>query len=462
MALKTSIFRAKQNFHKVVKSVLSESSPGGLKNFLAKAVAGTLGLKIASACLGYLSSLLLARFLGVEGYGIYAYGLAWVTLLRIPAMLGLAPLVVREVAIYRSKKAWGLVRGILLWSNNLVLTASITIALFAAFAARHLLPDSSNQTLSVFWIAMVSLPLIAWGNIKQGAMQALNHIVKAQLPELVVRPLVLLGLLCGVYLLSGRELAASWVMGMYSIATGTSFLMVSSFLSQCLPETVKSASPEYCTKEWIRAALPMLFIGGMYIINNQADIIMLGALKEPATVGMYSVANRAASLIVFILVAVNTSFAPTFASLYATGNLERLQKVVTKSSRLTFLVALPVATGLIVFGHWFLILFGSEFTAAKTTLNILCLGQLFNAFVGSIAVLLNMTGYQNDVALGVGISAVVNITLNAALIPHWGATGAAVATTSSTILWNILLIILTQKKLRIYPTVVGKLKGSQL
>jgi O-antigen/teichoic acid export membrane protein len=41
---------------------------------------------------------LLARMLGAEGYGIYAYAFALVTLLAMPAKAGLPQLVVRETA----------------------------------------------------------------------------------------------------------------------------------------------------------------------------------------------------------------------------------------------------------------------------------------------------------------------------------------------------------------------------
>ena len=452
-----SVAQLKQKVLKIAKLPVSHNS-NGLQGFLAKAVAGTFGLKVANAGLGYLVSLLLARFLGVEGYGVYAYGLAWVTLMRIPAMLGISSLVVRDLAVYQSKKSWGLAHGLLLWSNRVVLVASVTLALLAAYLVKYLLPDSSEQTLSVFWIAMCALPLVALSSIKQSVMQALNHIVKAQLPELLVRPLLLVGLLCGAYVLLKGQLTASWAMAIYVIATGIAFIMVSFFVNQSLPPKFKNIQPEYNRQEWIQTALPMLFIGGMYIINNQADMIMLGAITEPATVGIYAVANRAASLISFVLVAFNTSVAPTFASLYSRGNLDSLQQVMTKSSRLILLAALPIATGLIIFGHWFLLLFGSEFIAAKTTLTILCLGQLFNAFTGSVAILLNMTGHQNDTAIGVGISAVLNIILNATLIPQWGSAGAAIATTSSGIIWNILLVFFVYKRLKIYATAIGKIE----
>ncbi|MFW5961344.1 MAG: polysaccharide biosynthesis C-terminal domain-containing protein [Desulfohalobiaceae bacterium] len=71
------------------------------------------------------------------------------------------------------------------------------------------------------------------------------------------------------------------------------------------------------------------------------------------------------------------------------------------------------------------------------SLTILCLGQLFNAALGSVSLVLNMTGY--DTAKGVGIAAVVSVALNLLLIPLWGVIDSAIATCIALFIWNILL-----------------------
>jgi O-antigen/teichoic acid export membrane protein len=55
-------------------------------------------IKTSSVGFGFFTAVLLARMLGAEGYGIYAYAFALVTLLAMPAKAGLPQLVVRETA----------------------------------------------------------------------------------------------------------------------------------------------------------------------------------------------------------------------------------------------------------------------------------------------------------------------------------------------------------------------------
>jgi O-antigen/teichoic acid export membrane protein len=227
---------------------------------------------------------------------------------------------------------------------------------------------------------------------------------------------------------------------------------------QYLPKEIKNTIPEYETKRWIKSAISLAFIGGMQVIMAQTDIVMLKILKGPKWVGIYSVANRAATLVPFILVAVNQAFAPVVAELVASGRKEKLQKEVTYTARMVFAFSLPVALGFIFFGKFFLSLYGSEFIRGYTPLVILCLAQLVNAGAGSVGMLLAMAHYEREITIGIGVATVVNVFLNTLLIPKWGIEGAAVATGSSIIIWNFLLAWYVWKRLGIYSTVVGELR----
>jgi O-antigen/teichoic acid export membrane protein len=72
---------------------------------------------------------------------------------------------------------------------------------------------------------------------------------------------------------------------------------------------------------------------------------------------------------------------------------------------------------------------------------ILSLGQLFNACMGSVGVIMSMIGLERFVARGITIATLINLLFNIILIFFWGITGASIATTASIIIWNILLAL---------------------
>jgi O-antigen/teichoic acid export membrane protein len=95
---------------------------------------------------------------------------------------------------------------------------------------------------------------------------------------------------------------------------------------------------------------------------------------------------------------------------------------------------------LIFKGDWIIvILFGKEFAAASTALSILCLGQIVNVLMGSVGLVLNMTGNEKSTLRGVSITLVLNIILLAILIPPYKEVGAAIAVCASMICWNLIL-----------------------
>ena len=95
--------------------------------------------------------------------------------------------------------------------------------------------------------------------------------------------------------------------------------------------------------------------------------------------------------------------------------------------------------------------------ASGSALKILCIGQLVNASVGSVGVLLDMTGNEKDSAGAIGLGAGANVALNALLIPRYGVEGAAIATATSIVIRNILLSVRVRQRLNISPTIFGKI-----
>lgn len=416
--------------------------PGGA----GRGAAFTFGLRLVSTGLTYAVSVMLARLLGVRGYGTYALALEWLTFLTVPTALGMDRFMVREIAVYRTKEQWSELRGFLRWGNLAVLAASLTAALIGALVVTVVV--SQNGLRLSLYVAFATLPLMSLTTLRQAAMRGFDRIVGGGWPELVLRPLLILALTTlGWFLLP--EFSAPWAVAALGLATLIAFSVGAGLLARVL-RTAPQARPVYRSRVWLVTSLPFMLISATYVFNNKAGVLLLGVLGERTDVGLYTPASRGADLIALVLLAVNTAFAPTLARLYAQGKPRQLEAAVARSTRLITLVSLPVALGFIVFGRTFLAIFGPEFTAAQNALTILSVGQLVNAATGTVGTLLNMTGHERDTALVVGFSAAVNIGLNVLLIPRFGLTGAALATALGTLVWNVLLSYFVYRRLGFY------------
>jgi O-antigen/teichoic acid export membrane protein len=432
-----------------------KKTPLKLKERLIRDATGSLGLRVASIALNFLTSIVLARWLGKNGFGVYTYAMTWPAVLGIPATLGFNNLLVREVAIYSSQSDWGLMRGLLQWANAIVLVVSSLIALIAIAIILNLGQVSEPQMIASLCVAMISLPIVSLTSLRLATMKGLHRVVLGQMPEKLLAPLLFIILTISSYwFLRNQENIVVWMVALKLVALAITFVVGVVLLAGVLPQEVKQAKPEYKILTWLKDGLPFILLGGLAVINSRIDILMLGALKGAGAVGVYAVVSRVTSLIVFALGILNNVLSPTFATLYAEGKREQLQKLVTHSTRLISLFALVMTIVLIGLRYWILELFGTEFLQGETALIILSIGYLVNAMTGSVGLLLNMTRHANFSAATVAFAAFINICLNWLLIPKWGVNGAATATAISMIVGNVINAIWVRQKLGIQSTVL--------
>ena len=315
------------------------------------------------------------------------------------------------------------------------------------------------DNIATFWLALFLIPLISLNSAHQATLRGLHHVILGQLPESIIRPGLYIILLGISYISFYNQMTPFIAMAIQVMVSIIVFGFGVLWVFRYLPNQAKITKVSYDTPVWVRSAIPFLFLGSMQVINTSTDIVMLGLFRSSEEVGVYRVVTSGAQLVTFVLLAVNMALAPTIAKLYSIGDMQRLQRTITVSTHVILLVSLPIALVLIFFGQQLLYwLFGGEFELGASALAILCVGQLVNASMGSVGVILNMTGYERDSARGVAIGAGINIVLNLTFIPVWGIEGAACATAISMIVWNILLVIWVYKRLGIHSTVLGQLE----
>ena len=100
-------------------------------------------------------------------------------------------------------------------------------------------------------------------------------------------------------------------------------------------------------------------------------------------------------------------------------------------------------------------IFGPEFSDAATPLRILAIGYLVSAFCGPVGTVLNMTSAQRSSGVVMLVAVAVDILLLILLIPPLGATGAAISTASSMVIWNVSMAVVARRRLGVDATAIG-------
>jgi O-antigen/teichoic acid export membrane protein len=180
-----------------------------------------------------------------------------------------------------------------------------------------------------------------------------------------------------------------------------------------------------------------MFVSAIGIIMHWIDIIMLGILSNATEVGMYHPIERTAGLVRMILFAFAGIFAPIFSEHYFKKNKNGMKDSYQSSSKYILAFSLPIFIFLFIFSEPMLLVFGTEFQN-YFALKVLLLGIFIQTIFGLGSSTLTMSGYTKFNLLNVSIALVLNIISNSILIPLYGLTGAALATSFSLIVLSTL------------------------
>lgn len=421
----------------------------------------SIGLKAVFAFLGFATSVMLARLLGPSGLGVYVFALSIITIISLPAQIGLPQLAVRETAKQLGRSNYTAIYTFWRWAFRTVTVFSLFVSLLMGAVLYFALGGSEDTRSLTILMGIVTIPLLSWAKVQSACLRGLGYVVIGQVPENLVKPgLFLLLLAAAVTITPAQSIGPLYTMGLYVVAAVLTLILSTWLLIRMRPvreEGMVAPAPKLGERsEWRQAIIPLAMIGGLQLVNNYTDLIMLGFMRDDAEVGIYRSASQLAVLVVFGLQAFNQILQPQFSLLWNTNRFGELQSLLTVSSRIIFLLALPPAIIFFIFGEMILsVTFGAEFAAGYAALVILATGQVSNAFGGSVGALLNMTGHERETLMGIAVSALLNIGLNIVLIPPLGMIGAAVATACSLASWNLILVYRALGRLKLDATPLG-------
>lgn len=414
----------------------------GNRGAMVRSAGSTAAIQIVSTLVSFGSSLLYARVLGPHGYGLYAYVIAWTTILTIPVTLGLPPYLMREGA-----GRPGMTRALLRWADRRV---TVTGALVACLLAAVWFVPKAGETRELFVIAAL-IPLgTALGQVRQALLRSLHRVASSQWP-LVLGPCVLLLMMFALWLTRGSLHA--WEVTAAALA-GT--LLITLIGQVQLQRTTRADDPGQPLKLRLRTGLPFMVLGVLFLINSRLDVVMLGTLRGPSEAGVYAVVSRGAAFVTLLAAAANLVLAPRIADLHRTANHVSMQHLVTASAMRVLLLSLPIIFVLIAAADVLLrFLYGGVYVTGAAALRILVLGHLTTVLTSITSTVANMTGHERLTLYSVGISVFINLLLNLALIPAFGINGSAIATSLSLALFNFLQWYWVRTRVGVRPTALG-------
>ncbi len=392
---------------------------------------------MAVQLLGYfLARVLLARGLGVEGYGSFSLGLAVASFAVMLSLLGLHEYLPREVALAGSREEASRAVSTALAS---VLAIGAAVASLAAAArpleARLFGPEAADAIAAM----AASAPFQAGLQVLVAAARGLGRTRERILYIDVAVPLLWLASAAIVYLARLGAVAASVLYVLVSAAVFAAALV--DYSRTGLLRISMRLFTGRLARRLLAYSAPLLVAGVTAYVMNWTDTLMLGALRGTLDTGLYNAAAPLARLAPRLLEAAAYLYLPLAATVYARGGPRALSELYAATARLVYTASLPIIAPLVLYPRQLLTaFFGEPYAAAAPALVVLVAGYMAHLAAGPNGSTLIALGDTKAVTLYTAAAAALNVALNTALIPSHGALGAAAATAASYIASNAMAL----------------------
>jgi O-antigen/teichoic acid export membrane protein len=416
------------------------------KYYFLKQVSVAFVVRILGAGIGFCMSIAITRSLSPSDSGLFFLGLALFTVLATLSTLGLNTAFVRFIGAYAIEKNWKVVNGIFIKGLKASFFVSFILLILLITSSQHISEwvFDKPELSTILYALAFAIPSYAIYLITGFAFQGLQKpIISVFLQNICCQLLVIVLLFFSLFFnldITALDLAL--------IFTGSAiFTSLLGLTFWFLRKEAREAVDYSQTSELFSSAKPIWFAMSMTMVVQWAGQLIAGVYVSAEEVAYFSVAQRTAMLTSFVLLAVNLVAAPRFASIAKQGISSELRSTSLFCSRVMIVFATPVLIIMLTFPKFFMGLFGPEYVKAAPLLQILVLGQFINVVTGSVGFLLNMTGHEKDMRNVVFLSGPLAIVLCGILIPLYGVTGGAVATSIALASQNLLAVYIVKKRL---------------
>ena len=410
--------------------------------------------QLVGLVLAFAAQLVLARSLSEDGFGVYAYVFAWVTVLTYLAKLGFETTVLRFIPIYEVRKEWPLLVGTISFAERSILAVGVGVVLLG-WAVTFLYADKISESL--FYTFLIGLPIIpiwAFVWLRGSIVRAFGGVVSAIAPDRVFREFTVAAGV-GLLWLVGYAVSPMLAMAITLLGTGLGFLFVSWAKIRFRPQSTIGVKAEYLPASWTIATAPLLAITLLDVLLGRTGIFMVGAMVSTAEAGVFALISQISVLTLFLQNAIALVFSPKIARYHETGERAELQKLVTATSSWSFLGALAISLPIVLFASFWLSLFGPHFVKGAVALCILHAGYVVASSCGPVVDLLTMTGRGVYAAYFIAAGNIVNVALCVALVPSIGLEGAAIAMATAYAAMNFAFSIYMWRQSGIVPGIAG-------
>lgn len=431
------------------------ASESHLDSSLLKIVKGAgIGFtgSIIGMFLGYLTRLVIARWLGAGDYGLVNLGFAAMSIATTLALVGLPSGIKRYISYYKGQEDPSRIKGTILSGLMISFPLSLILTVLVFFNAERISVHvfREPQLTTVLMIFAMAIPfMVVARNFMLATIGFQDLRYRVYVNDMFQNIFKVIAIVIFLSLGYGAIGAAvGWVLAIIFMPF-LAFYFLETRVFPIFRTTVKAI---YTRRELFLFSFPLIFAGIAAMVTNWTDTLMLGYFASTKDVGVYNAAFPTARLLSVFLGSFGAIFMPVISELYSRNALDDLRNTYSAVTKWIFALIVPMFLLMVLFSDWILdIMFGEEFVGGATALSILAFGYLVVCIVGPTGQVLQAYG-RTRVLMGLSFfGAGINVVLNYILIPVYGVNGAAAATGASLAAMNVFHLVVVYRIAGLQP-----------
>lgn len=385
-----------------------------------------IGGRIAQMVLAFFVGIITARYLGPGNYGLINYGQAFVSFFTAFCTLGINAVIIKDFVDKPDEQGIAIGTTLVLRGLSSFLSAIMIVGIVSII--------DSGETETIIVVALCSIALIFQ------IFDTFNYWFQSRYQSKITSIATLLAYsivsLYKIVLLIANK-SVKW----FAFSTALDYIVIGVvlFLSYEHNNGPKLHFSLDKAKVLLGKSYHYILSSMMVAIYGQTDKLMLKQMLNETEVGFYSVATSLCTIWVFVLQAIIDSLYPTILNLFSKDK-EAFNKKNRQLYSIVFYVSCSVSVLFTLFAEiGITIMYGPDYLGAINPLRIITwytafsyLGVARNAWI----VCNNKQKYLKYMYIG---AAIINVVLNALMIPVLGASGAALASLITQLFTSIIL-----------------------
>lgn len=422
----------------------------GDAEILAKGASVILTGLMAARVLAMVTQILMARFLGAAGFGLYAIGWTLMRVLEAVNTLGLGTAVIYFGAKYQRNnpaKFKGVLRQSITFAFLTGVTIGVGLYLLAPILADHVFrkPDAAP----VIRTFAPAFPLYAIAFVGDGVTRLSQRMQYSAYSNIASMGLGLF-LFCILFKLGfGVRGAVAATVGGIAVSALIAMYFTKGLFPSVFAKEIRS---EWIGRKLFAFCIPVALAGLAASLLAFVDRLFVASFCSSAETGVYQAASQLPILFALIFGAFDSIFSPMVADLHARGEHRRLAELYRICAKWRFYACAPFFL-IILFAPGALVkfLYGAAYAQGAAPLVILSAGQLFAVIAGNSYTVLTLTGRQRIVVTITLVTLLLDLALNFLLVPRFGLVGAASAAAVSALVLNASMASAVAKHAMILP-----------